>query len=96
MYLHNCRFQALKDHSEFTPATYWCSTTPREPVVSGITYHREACGMSKGDLADSLGIKTPDLWRYENGKRACPVGVYQKIATILNVSIDQLLENHSC
>lgn len=89
-------FQNLKDHSEFTPATYWCSTTPREPAISGITYHREACGMSKGDLADSLGIKTPDLWRYENGKRACPVGVYQKIATILNVSIDQLLENYSC
>ena len=87
-------FQALKDHSEFTPATYWCSTTPREPFVSGITYHREACGMSKGDLADSLGIKTPDLWRYENGKRACPVGMYQKIADILGVSIDQLLQHY--
>ena len=50
--------------------------------------------MSKGELADYLGIKTPDLWRYENDKRQCPVGVYRKIASILNVTIDQLLEPH--
>ena len=87
-------FQSLKDHSEFTPATYSCSTTPREPFISGITYHRETCGMSKGDLADCLGIKTPDLWRYENGMRACPVSVYQKISNILGVSIDQLLQHY--
>jgi len=85
-------FQQLKDLCELTPATYLCSTAPKEPIISGITFHREACGMSKGDLADCLGIKTPDLWRYENGKRACPVGVYQKISSILGVSIDQLLQ----
>ncbi len=87
-------FQRLNEHSEFTPATYLCCTTPREPFFSGITYHRKACGMSKGDLADCLGIKTSDLWRYENGKRACPVGMYQKIADILGVSIDQLLQHY--
>lgn len=87
-------FQRLKDHCELTPATYLCSTTPKEPLISGITYYREACGMSKGDLADCLGIKTPDLWRYENGMRACPVSVYQKISNILGVSIDQLLQHY--
>lgn len=88
-------FQQLKDLCELTPATYLCSTTPRDPFISGITYHREVCGISKGDLADCLGIKTPDLWRYENGARRCPVGIYRKIADILNVTIDQLLETYS-
>ena len=50
--------------------------------------------MSKGELADYLGIKTPDLWRYENGKRKCPVGVYQRMASILDVTIDELLLEH--
>lgn len=87
-------FRDLKEHWDFSPATYLCSSSKAEPVISGITYHREACGMSKGELADYLGIKTPDLWRYENDKRQCPVGVYRKIASILNVTIDQLLEPH--
>ena len=87
-------FRELKEHWDFSPATYLCSSIKAEPVISGITYHREACGMSKGELADYLGIKTPDLWRYENDTRQCPVGVYRKIASILNVTIDQLLEHH--
>lgn len=85
-------FQRLKDLCELTPATYLCNTTPIDSFVSGIRYHREACGISKGDLADCIGIKTPDLWRYENGIRGCPVGIYRKIADVLNVTIDQLLE----
>lgn len=87
-------FQDLKELCEISPATYLCNTKPKDPLISGITYHREACGMSKGDLADCLGIKTPDLWRYENGKRGCPVGIYQKISNILGVSIDQLLQQY--
>lgn len=88
-------FQELKESHDLSPAIYTCSGLPRAPVVNGITYWRKARGMSKGELADYLGIKTPDLWRYENGKRGCPVGVYQKIAKVLEVSIDQLLEKYS-
>lgn len=87
-------FGDMKEHWEFSPATYLCSAKKTDSVISGITYQREACGMSKGELADCLGIKTPDLWRYENDKRQCPVGVYQKMANVLNVTIDQLLEYH--
>ena len=88
-------FRELKESCEVTPATYMCSTTPRNETITGITYCRELRGMSKGELADCLGIRTPDLWRYENGKRQCPVGVYQKMAQVLKVSIDQLLEEHT-
>lgn len=88
-------FQELKESHEVTPATYMCSTAPKSQAITGITYCRELRGMSKGELADYLGIKTPDLWRYENGKRQCPVGVYQKMAQVLKVSIDQLLEEHT-
>lgn len=87
-------FRDLKEHWEFSPATYLCSASKSDSVISGITYQREACGMSKGELADCLGIKTPDLWRYENDKRQCPVGMYKKMAAVLNVTIDQLIENH--
>ena len=78
-------FWVLKEHWEFSPATYLCSAKKTDSVISGITYQREACGMSKGELADCLGIKTPDLWRYENDKRQYPVGIYRKMANVLNV-----------
>ena len=87
-------FRELRESHDLSPATYTCSATPRAAVISGITYWREQRGMSKGELADCLGMKTPDLWRYENGKRRCPVGVYQKMAQVLEVSIDQLLQNY--
>lgn len=87
-------FRDLKESHDLSPATYTCSATPRASVISGITYWREQRGMSKGELADCLGMKTPDLWRYENGKRRCPVGVYQKMAQVLEVSIDHLLQEH--
>ena len=86
-------FKELQDEYEFTPATFSLNRK-QEPVASGIRYCREMRGMSKGELADNLGIKTPDLWRYENGKRKCPVGVYQRMASILEVTIDELLREY--
>lgn len=92
--LHIFDFQDLRTSHDITPATYLCSTTMKESKISGITYCRELCGMSKGELADYLGIKTPHLWRYENGKQKCSVSVYQKMANIMGVTIDQLIEDH--
>lgn len=86
-------FSALHDEFEFTPATFALSRK-KEPMITGIQYFREKRNMSKGELADNLGIKTPDLWRYENGKRRCPVAVYQRMASILDVTIDELLKKY--
>ncbi len=86
-------FKSLQEEYEFSPATFSLNRK-QDAVSSGIRYCRELRGMSKGELADNLGIKTPDLWRYENGKRRCPVGVYQRMASILNVTIDELLSEY--
>ena len=90
-------FSDLTESHEVTPATYIFSAAAKSSVISGITYCREQRGMSKGELADCLGIQTPHLWRYENGVQSCSVSIYKKMADILDVSIDQLLEeNRTC
>lgn len=86
-------FKTLQEEYEFTAATFSLNRK-LDSATSGIRYCREMRGMSKGELADNLGIKTPDLWRYENGKRKCPVGVYQRMASILDVTIDELLQEY--
>lgn len=84
-------FKELKDLGNVSPSTYVCCPGKREPIVTGIRYHRELCGLSKGELADYLGIQTPHLWRFETGERRCSVEVYQRMAAILNTTIDELL-----
>jgi len=84
-------FADLKKHNEISPCTYVCNTGKREPMVTGIRYHRELCGITKGELAEYLGIQTPHLWRYETGERKCSVEMYQRMAEILNTTIDELL-----
>lgn len=87
-------YAEMKAYSEFFPATYMCSMNKREPLISGITYHREARGITKGELADYLGINTAMLWNYENGHRQCPVDTYKKMANVLDVTIDDLVKNY--
>lgn len=87
-------FREMKEQCEFSPATYMFTSKDQEPVISGIRYWRKKRGLSKNEFSDCLGIKTPDLWRYETGKRNCPVGMYQKMASILEVTIDQLIKEH--
>ena len=85
-------FRKLKSNGSISPSTYVCSTLEREPAVTAIRYHRERCGISKGDFADYLGIQTPNLWRYETGERRCSVEMYQRMAVILDTTIDELVE----
>ena len=84
-------FKELKDLGGISPSTYVCSTMEREPVVTGIRYHRELRGISKSEFADYLGIQTPHLWRYETGEQRCSVELYRRMATILDVKIDDLV-----
>lgn len=86
-------FSEMKSSGSISPSTYVCSTLECEPVVTAIRYYRERCGISKGDFADYLGIQTPNLWRYETGERRCSVEMYQRMAVILNTTIDELMEN---
>lgn len=89
MLIHD--FRELKENGEVWPSMYMCSTGKKEPIATGIRFYREACGMSKGELADYLGIQTPHLWRYETGERKCSVEMYLQMAKVLEVTIDDLL-----
>lgn len=85
-------FAEMKTSGDISPSTYVCSTIKREPVVTGIRRYRELRGISKTDMADYLGIQTPHLWRYETGEQRCSVEMYQRMATILNTTIDELIQ----
>ena len=84
-------FADMKGNGDISPSTYVCSTIKREPAVTGIRRYRELRGISKGDMADYLGIQTTHLWRYETGERRCSVEMYQRMATILGTTIDELV-----
>ena len=83
-------FKNQKENGEIWPSVFTCSTIPKTPITTGIRFYREACGMSKSELADNLGIKTCHLWRYETGEYRCPVELYLRISKILGVTIDEL------
>lgn len=87
-------FKQLQEEFDFTAATFSLNRK-QSSVVTGIRYCRELRGMSKSELADNLGLNTPILWRYENGKQRCSVGIYQRMASILDVTIDDLLTEHA-
>lgn len=87
-------FKEQKENGEIWPSTFMCSTISKVPVTTGIRLHREACGMSKSELADYLGIQTCHLWRYETGEYQCPVDLYLRISEILGVEIDKLAEKY--
>jgi transcriptional regulator with XRE-family HTH domain len=87
-------FREQKENGEIWPSTFMCSTISKVPVTTGIRFHREACGMSKSELADYLGIQTCHLWRYETGEHQCPVDLYLRISEILGVEIDKLAEKY--
>ena len=83
-------YKNLKEQRSVWPATYLCSISKPEDIVSGIRHYREVCGMSKSEMADCLGIQTCHLWRYETGEYRCSVEMYQQISMILGVTIDEL------
>lgn len=88
-------FKDIQKNNKITPRTYLCSMAERAMKISGITRSREILGMSSQDLAAYLGITVPMLWRYEKSEVACPVQTLQKMAMILGVPIDELLEMHT-
>lgn len=52
---------------------------------------REDHDMTQKEIADKLGMKQPQYFRYEQGYRDIPTDILIRLAEIYNTSIDYLL-----
>ena len=52
---------------------------------------REDNDKTQKQLADYLGMKQPQYYRYENGQRDIPTDILVRIADFYQVSVDYLL-----
>ena len=53
---------------------------------------REDHDMTQAEVAEYLGIKQPQYYRYESGMRAIHPNALKKLATLYNTSVDYILE----
>lgn len=51
-----------------------------------LTSLRESSGMSKTELAEKLGVKEPNITRYERAEHGAGRGIIEKLSIIFNVS----------
>lgn len=63
--------------------------TPRHDPLH-IRHFREKAGLSRGELADKLGITVELMHDYENGYASPDLITAQKIAEILGVSLSDM------
>lgn len=52
---------------------------------------REDNDKTQKQLADYLGMKQPQYYRYENGQRDVPTDILIKLSKYYNVSVDYIL-----
>lgn len=52
---------------------------------------REDNDKTQKQLADYLGMKQPQYYRYENGQRDIPTDILIKLSKFYNVSVDYIL-----
>jgi DNA-binding XRE family transcriptional regulator len=57
-----------------------------------VRYLREACGLTQEELARQLPLDRGYLSEIENGKRRVSLQIAHRLAQVLNVSLDSLLE----
>ena len=76
------------------PSEYTCTTAPKASEISGITYHRQLRGLTQIQLAEQMGISPHHISLYEKGEREPKATTYQRIAELLEVSIDALLATY--
>ena len=93
--LHVIPFQTMLDGARITPGHYICAMKDRLTELNGLVYWRRMRGIQQDELAKHLGIRPHMLCLYERGERRCPVVTYRKIAELLDVSIDDLLNTYS-
>lgn len=63
--------------------------------MNSIRFYRENKDWSQTKLAEVTGIAQPTISAYESGDKEMMVETAAKIAKALNVSIDDLLAEHS-
>ncbi|MCM1131405.1 MAG: helix-turn-helix domain-containing protein [Roseburia sp.] len=52
---------------------------------------RKRCKMSIADLAEKLEISSQAITNFENGSKNCSIEVLDKLHTIFNISLDDLV-----
>lgn len=58
-----------------------------------IKAHRKRVGLSQKELGQKLNVSQQHIAQYESGKRTPKLDTIQKIATALNISVNDLLES---
>jgi len=60
-----------------------------------IRQYRKIAGLTQEELARKIGISTMSIRRYESGERIATLGMLQRIATTLNVPVQELVSDWS-
>ena len=61
--------------------------------INSLSYFRKKKGLTQSDLADLVSVAQSSLARYENGTMRPTLEVVKKIANVLEVSVDELLND---
>ena len=64
-----------------------------EALVARLRELRDRYGYTQQDVADRIGVGRSAYRSYENNDRRIPVDVLTRVATLYNVSMDELLGN---
>lgn len=88
-------FDKLTDEYRITPQYYRCNPKPRESDhIGGIAYWRQQRQLRQEDISRMLNIPQCDLSLYETGARKPSVGVYLRLAELLDVTVEQLIATY--
>jgi DNA-binding XRE family transcriptional regulator len=60
-------------------------------AATPLAFWRRHRGFTQADMAQAAGVSQPWLAQLENGKREGSVSVYQRLARLLRLSVDELL-----
>jgi len=61
--------------------------------MKNLRYYRKALGLSQEELAKAVGISRYSILDYENSRISPTIEVGQKIAEVLKVSLDDLIDS---
>ncbi len=88
--LDNLRFPVSDITDEMITAEY----SGEGYIGKRIQKYREERGMSRNEVAEMLNVTLPTVHRWETGVRMPDLATIMKIANILGVKLDELIETH--